>query len=55
MEYLQQLKDSEGITTSIVLDGRKVRIGFEGSKIDPMLDKYREQAETLHSMSVKKD
>jgi hypothetical protein len=34
MEYLRTL-NNEGIKNTIVLDGRKVRLGFEGSSLDP--------------------
>lgn len=37
MEYLKDMEDYE---TTIVLDGRKVRLGFEGNNIDPFWDKY---------------
>jgi hypothetical protein len=37
MEYLNNMDDYD---TTIVLDGRKVRIGIEGEKIDPFTSKY---------------
>lgn len=42
MDYLHNIEDYE---TSVVLDGRKVRIGFEGDKLDPFQDKYSTQGE----------
>lgn len=40
LEYLIQVADTEYLTPSIVLDGRKVRVGLEGGKIDPFEDQY---------------
>jgi len=39
MEYLKSMDDYE---TTIVLDGRKVRMGFEGEAADPFETKYSE-------------
>lgn len=51
MEYLQHLEATEEIKSTIVLDGRKVRLGFEGNKLDPFDEKYAEQGEQLRDMA----
>ncbi len=48
MEYLQNLEDYQ---STIVLDGRKVRLGFEGSGLDPFSKNYSEQSEQLQDLA----
>jgi len=48
MEYLNTLDNYE---STVVLDGRKVRIGFEGDKIDPFYKTYEEQGDILKSIA----
>lgn len=45
MEYLHN--SEEDFKTTIVLDGRKVRLGFEGEKLDPFLSGYSRHGEQL--------
>ena len=40
MEYLTMLESQESIKSTIVLDGRKVRLGFEGPSLDQLQTKY---------------
>lgn len=42
MEYLFKI---EGYNSTIVLDGKKVRIGFEGTNIDPFETEYKDKQE----------
>ena len=44
MEYLNNIEEYE---TSIVLDGRKVRIGFSSWKLDYLSNKHQETSEAL--------
>lgn len=44
MEYLQNIEDYQ---TNIVLDGRKVRIGFESQKLDYLYNKHYETEQAL--------
>ena len=39
MEYLKTLDDMEA---TVVLDGKKLRIGFESTSLDPFSDTYYE-------------
>jgi hypothetical protein len=48
MEFLKNIEDYE---SSIALDGRKVRIGFIGDKLDPFYEKFYEQGESLRKLS----
>ena len=48
MEFLKNVEDYE---SSIALDGRKVRIGFTGDKLDPFYDEYEEQGEFLKALA----
>lgn len=50
MEYLQQIYNQEYITNTIVLDGRKVRLGFEGSALDVMMTKHADNAKLIKSI-----
>jgi hypothetical protein len=43
MEYMKSL--DEDYTTSIVVDGKKVRIGLESYKLDPFYETYEEEGE----------
>ena len=36
MEYLTGLETADQIKSTIVLDGRKVRLGFEGASLDQL-------------------
>ena len=47
MEYLNNV-DYE---TNIVLDGRKVRIGFAGNELDYLSDKHADTAYALRSLA----
>lgn len=40
MEYLQTIQSTESYIPTVVLDGRKVRLGFEGEKLDPFIETY---------------
>lgn len=44
MEYLNEIEDYE---TNIVLDGRKVRIGFQSYKLDYLYNEHEEMREAL--------
>ena len=48
MEYL--VSNTDGAVNTIVLDGRKVRIGFEGKDIDYLMTKQAEKAQLIKSM-----
>lgn len=52
LNRMEFLKNIESYTSSIALDGRKVRIGFESEKLDPFYEKYAEQGEALKSLST---
>lgn len=47
MDYLLNIEEQEELSPTIVLDGRKVRIGFEGEKLDPFSDVYASEGELL--------
>lgn len=51
MEYLKQM---ENIKTTIVFDGKKVRIGFHGEAIEPFREKYAPLLEQIKQMAVQK-
>ena len=36
IEYLESLDDLENIRSTVVLDGRKVRLGFESDEFEPL-------------------
>lgn len=48
MEYLKNLDEYE---PSIVLDGKKVRIGSQSYLLDPFYDSYSETGDKLKEMS----
>ncbi|CDW71188.1 UNKNOWN [Stylonychia lemnae] len=49
MEYIKSLE--EDYCPSIVVDGKKVRIGLESDKLDPFYDTYCEEGEQLERIS----
>lgn len=51
MDYLKGT--IEGVTkTSIVTDGKKVRMGFQGEFLEPFRDQYADLGEQLKSLAV---
>lgn len=52
LENMQYFETNDELTTSIVLDGNKVRIGMQGASMDPFQDLYSKQADDLTRMAT---
>ena len=52
LNRMDYILDHEEYEKNVVLDGRKVRIGFTGDKCDPFNDKYCQQGNELKEMAL---
>lgn len=52
LKNMGYLKNHPSISTNVVLDGRKVRIGFSGSDLHLFQDEYEEEGEFLENLAI---